>query len=116
MKIKLDENLPTGLAALFQDAGHDVHTVKSEQLEGKPDPIVVAATRAEHRVLITLDKGIANPTSPDIQGHAGIVLLRLKHPSASAIMALIQSHLNIFASAWREGTIIVLSPGSVRIR
>ena len=45
MNLKLDENLPLGLVADVQAAGHDVDTVQAEGLAGKDDPDVLAAAQ-----------------------------------------------------------------------
>jgi hypothetical protein len=37
MRIKLDENLPTGLVPLLAALGHDVHSVRDEALSGQAD-------------------------------------------------------------------------------
>lgn len=37
MKIKLDENLPTRLVDVLERRGHEVDTVATEGLTGKPD-------------------------------------------------------------------------------
>lgn len=37
MNIKLDENLPFGLALLLKDLAHDVHTLHDEGLVGHSD-------------------------------------------------------------------------------
>ena len=56
MRIKLDENLHTGVAAVFTASGHDVDTVADEALLGADDASVsVAATWAE-RLIATLDR------------------------------------------------------------
>lgn len=47
MRVKLDENLPLRLAAVLRDLGHDVHTVKEENLTGSSDDHVWAATQGE---------------------------------------------------------------------
>jgi predicted nuclease of predicted toxin-antitoxin system len=60
VKFKIDENLPVGLVADLHLAGHDADTVLDEKLAGATDLIVVAAALREGRILLTLDKGIAN--------------------------------------------------------
>ena len=40
MKIKLDENLPDRLVAVLTGLGHNVDTVRTEQLIGRADPDV----------------------------------------------------------------------------
>ena len=37
MRVKLDENIPVRLAGELSTLGHDVDTVASEGLKGKPD-------------------------------------------------------------------------------
>jgi predicted nuclease of predicted toxin-antitoxin system len=55
MKIKLDENLPLGLAIVLKNLGHDVHTTAEEGLMGKPDAEIWLVTQREERFLITQD-------------------------------------------------------------
>jgi predicted nuclease of predicted toxin-antitoxin system len=49
MKLKLDENLPTEVAELLIDHGHDVHTIPGEALIGHEDAVVfeVACARTD---------------------------------------------------------------------
>ena len=62
MKFKIDENLPGDLAEDLRQSGHDAATVHDEGLVGVGDQKLVAVAREELRVLLTLDKGIANIT------------------------------------------------------
>jgi len=55
MKVKLDENIPVRLAGDLAILGHDVDTVASEGLKGKPDGAVWSAARRDERFLITQD-------------------------------------------------------------
>ena len=76
MRIKLDENLHTGVAAVFTASGHDVDTVADEALLGADDASVsVAATRAE-RLIVTLDRGFDDIRSHPPGTHAGVRVLR----------------------------------------
>ncbi|HEX5256704.1 MAG TPA: DUF5615 family PIN-like protein [Mycobacterium sp.] len=59
MKVKLDENVTQEAVAVLVDAGHDVHTVRSEQLVGASDAAVWDACVREQRMLITFDLGFA---------------------------------------------------------
>ena len=70
MKFKLDENLPAELVADLHDLGHDADTVVNENLCGESDPAVLEAARAAGRVLLTLDKGIANLQRYSVSKHA----------------------------------------------
>jgi hypothetical protein len=56
MNIKLDENLPLQIAVLLRDLGHDVHTLREEQLfmeesAGEWTGCFVVATERKVRVL-----------------------------------------------------------------
>jgi len=55
VKIKLDENLPDRLVAVLTGLGHNVDTVRTEQLTGRADPDVWSAAQAAQRFLITQD-------------------------------------------------------------
>jgi predicted nuclease of predicted toxin-antitoxin system len=59
-RFKLDENLPRDVEALFGYAGLDAKTVLGERLGGRPDPKVFDASKAEDRILVTLDLDFAD--------------------------------------------------------
>ncbi|HZV87134.1 MAG TPA: DUF5615 family PIN-like protein [Candidatus Binatus sp.] len=81
MKIKLDENLPSGLAVSLGKLGHDVHTANEEGLTGHSDRELWEATQKEARFLITqdLDFGDLRRFAPG--SHHGILMVRLRSPS-----------------------------------
>ena len=47
MKIKLDENLPVGLASMLNSLSHDVQTVREEGLMGRADLEIWEAAQKE---------------------------------------------------------------------
>jgi predicted nuclease of predicted toxin-antitoxin system len=55
MKIKLDENLPFGLAQILAHHGHDVHNIFEEGLTGQTDGLIWNAAQNESRFLISQD-------------------------------------------------------------
>jgi predicted nuclease of predicted toxin-antitoxin system len=63
VKIKLDENLPDRLVAVLTGLGHNVDTVRTEQLTGRADPDVWSAAQAAQRFLISLDVPWARRTT-----------------------------------------------------
>ncbi len=81
MKLKLDENLPSGLTNLLGRLGHDADTVHEENLTGHSDREVWEAAQKESRFLITQDLDFSDLRrfSPGL--HHGILLLRLHSPS-----------------------------------
>ena len=66
MKFKVDENLPAEIRDDLRDMGHDAHLVSDEGLTGAPDEVLLEHVRREKRILLTLDKGIA-----DVRSFAG---------------------------------------------
>lgn len=77
MQVKLDENLGALAVRLLDDAGHDVATVRSQQLSGAPDGRIYDVCLAEHRLLVTLDLDFANPFRFDPAPTAGIAVIRV---------------------------------------
>lgn len=86
MRFKLDENLPVELAPELRAMGHDTDTVADEGLCGEVDPVVVEAAAHADRILLTLDKGIA-----DARGHrnAGVVLFRPDSAGRRAVLSFV---------------------------
>ena len=80
MKIKLDENLPLGLAGALKNLGHNIHTTAEEGLAGKPDGDVWAAAQREGRFLITQDLDFSDLRRFAPGSHHGILLVRLHSP------------------------------------
>ena len=77
MLFKLDENLGNRGLKRLRDAGHDVMTVREQQLCGQPDSRVIDVCDMEKRCLITLDTDFADTLTYPPEKHAGIVLIRL---------------------------------------
>jgi predicted nuclease of predicted toxin-antitoxin system len=81
MRIKLDENLPVGLARRLKDLGHDVQTVHDGQLVGREDGDIWKAAPRESRLLLTEDLDFADLRRFVPGSHFGILLIRLRSPS-----------------------------------
>jgi len=82
VKIKLDENVHGDVAAALGARGHDVTTARQQGLGGRPDSEVAAAVRSEGRCLVTFDLDFADPRVFPPENLAGLVVLRLRHPTA----------------------------------
>ncbi len=59
MRYKLDENLGTRIQDLLCAQGHDVQTVRSEELQGCTDARLYEVCGEEQRCLVTLDLDFA---------------------------------------------------------
>ena len=116
MKFKIDENLPVELATDLQLAGHDADTVLDEHLAGATDPVVVAAAQQEGRIVLTLDKGIANLTHHPMHTHAGVVLFRPGESGRLAVMNFIRSRLAELLSMELANRVTVVSERRIRVR
>ena len=77
MKIKLDENLPDRLVAVLAGLGHDVDTVRAEELIGRADSEVWNAAQAAQRFLVTQDLDFSDMRRYTAGTHAGLLLVRL---------------------------------------
>lgn len=116
MKFKLDENLPVSAASVLAAAGHDVDTVPGEQLVGRPDQDVVAASAAAGRVLVSLDVGLGDIRAYPPGSHAGIVILRLSEQSAATVVKAIGDLASLPNPESLAGAVAVLQRGLLRIR
>lgn len=99
MKFKLDENLPTELVTDLYELGHDADTVMDEKLCGASDPAVLQAAKAAGRVLLTLDKGIADVRRYPIDEYVGVVLFRPDTLGRRAVLEFIRERLQK-SSSW----------------
>jgi hypothetical protein len=109
MKVKLDEHIPVRLAGELTTLGHDVDTVASEGLQGRPDSDVWSAAKRDDRFLITQDLDFSDVR----QFKPGV---RLREPGANALVSRIravaqQEGLDSFARCF-----VVLSDRKLRIR
>lgn len=76
--VKLDENVPDGVAALLRVAGHDVALARDQQLAGANDERLLAVASSEGRTLVTLDRDFTNILRHPPATTAGIVVIRLQ--------------------------------------
>ena len=78
MKIKLDENLGSlRVVTWLRMAGHDVVTVKEQDLTSTADPQLIEICRAEGRCLVTCDRGFGNRARFNPADYPGIVIVRI---------------------------------------
>ena len=115
MRLKLDENLGPDIARLFRSAGHDVHTVPEEGLNGAADSKIAAAAIAEGRILMTLDLDFANPLRLPPQGTPGVVVLRPSQPLMELIFQVASEVLPFLEKESPEGKIWIVEVGRIRI-
>ncbi len=116
MRFKLDENFGVRTQRLFQEAGHEVQTVREEGLQGASDNALYEACRSKNRCLVSLDVDFADVFRFPPGATAGIVVLR---PGRNASLALLESLVRQALGAIDRmqvgGQLWVVETGRIRI-
>ena len=116
MNIKLDENMPERLVSVLSDFGHDVDTVRGEQMAGRDDTDVWGAAQSDARFLITQDLDFSDLRRYTPGTHAGLLLVRLPRPGRGALFERVSM---LFATEpvveWR-GCLVVATDRKVRVK
>jgi predicted nuclease of predicted toxin-antitoxin system len=116
VKFKIDENLPSELAAALRDLGHEAHTVFDENLAGAEDTVVIAVASAEERILLTLDKGIANVRQYPAGQHSGVVLFRPVRSGRHSVLAFVRERLPDLLQLDLTRRLTIVGPTRIRVR
>ena len=116
MKFKLDENLPTELAFDLRMLGHDAETVLDEGLRGVADATLVRVAAAEARILLTLDKGIANLLQYPSHEQGGVVLFRRDSSGRRAVLEFMRTSLPRLLEMELQKKVTVAGPSRLRSR
>lgn len=115
MRIKLDENLPSGLVIPLRRLSHDVHTVNQEGLTGHSDPELWAATQRESRFLITQDLDFADLRGFAPGSHCGILLLRLYSSARKDLIARVEEIFQTEDVSDWAGCFVVATERKIRL-
>jgi len=116
VKIKLDENLPDRLVAVLTRLGHNVDTVRTEQLTGRADPDVWSAAQAAQRFLITQDLDFSDVRRYTPGTHAGLLLVRLTRPGRNALFERVSTVFQTEKIEDWTGCLVVATEQKIRIR
>ncbi len=116
MRFKVDENLPQELISDLAEAGHDAETVVQEGMAGVGDCDLLEATRHEERILLTLDKGIANVRIFPPTAFPGIVLFRPNSMGRGEVIQFVRRHLHEVLQLELNGRLVVVTAGGIRFR
>lgn len=114
MRIKLDENMPMRLKQALLAHGHNTDTVLDENLTGQEDEKVWHTAQTEDRFLITQDLDFSDMRKFMPGAHGGILLVRLREPSAQALLdkvCAVAGELN----SWK-GCFVVLTEHKLRVK
>jgi predicted nuclease of predicted toxin-antitoxin system len=108
--------LPFDAADLLRGLGHDVETVVSEGLAGRPDVDVIAAASAESRFLMNLDRGMGDIRAYPPGTHPGIAVFRLSDQSPDRAVIAIKSFAENQALDDLSGCLVIVREHLVRVR
>lgn len=115
-RIKVDEDLPFQVAALLQEAGHQVETITGQGMGGAKDAVLWEAVQAEGRFLVTADKGFADIRAHPPGTHGGLLLLRPDDDGITPLLDLMRRVLRSGELDRLRGTVTVATPRRIRIR
>jgi predicted nuclease of predicted toxin-antitoxin system len=116
VKFKLDENLPAELCVELQAAGHQADSVHDEGLTDAADPAILERVKVEGRVLLTMDKGIADVRAYPPASYQGIVLFRPAQTGRAAVLTFVRRHLSSLLQMDLAGHLFVVTDRSIRRR
>jgi len=116
VRIKLDENLPAGLAPLLAALGHEVDTVPAEGIGGEDDDVVWRAAQADGRFLATQDPDFSDARKYAPSTHHGLLLVRLPQPGRIALQDRVTSLFRTEAVHTWSGCMVTATPTKVRVR
>ena len=113
MRFLVDNNLSPVLAEILRAAGHDVSHVREVGLQAAADQVVLAAAKAEQRVVISADTDFGTLLSRSGAKLPSVLLIRrLVGHRAATILANVPA----VADDLEAGAIVVLTDEWVRIR
>ncbi|MEX2287808.1 MAG: DUF5615 family PIN-like protein [Planctomycetaceae bacterium] len=116
MRFKLDENLPIEVASLLQQHGHDVTTVREQQLGGKSDEIIADVCHVEDRALVTLDLDFADIRQYPPATSKGVIVLRPALQHVASLVRTMDRVVELLPQEPLEGSLWVVDDHQVRIR
>lgn len=116
MKFKLDENFGTRTQQLFQAAGHEVQTVRSQGLGGCSDQHLYEVCCSERRCLVTLDLDFADVTRFPPAEANGIIVIRVpRNPSLALLEQLARQFLRALTQMPVERKLWIVEIGRIRV-
>lgn len=116
MKLKIDENLPVEVVTVLSNHGHDAISVVDQNLAGAIDGIVAEVCKSEQRILLTLDLDFADIRTYPPEEYSGIIILRPKVQTISAIVSLTDQVNRLLEESSVVGHLWILDEFHVRIR
>jgi predicted nuclease of predicted toxin-antitoxin system len=116
VKFKLDENIGRRGLDLIRASGHDVMTVRDQDLQGVADEKLFEVCSAEGRALITLDRDFGQVLRFPPERSAGIIVLEIgPRATLQSILDRLRDLLEVVKTRAVAGALWIVEPGRVRI-
>jgi predicted nuclease of predicted toxin-antitoxin system len=103
------------LLSILAKMGHDADSVPNEGLRGLDDAAIWRAAQSARRFLITQDLHFSDARIYAPGTHHGILILRLRNPSAAALLNRVVSLFQTEDAPNWSGCFVVASERKVRI-
>ena len=85
-------------------------------MAGVTNSDLLEAARQEGRILLTLDKGIANVRVFPPTAFPGIVLFRPNSMGGGEVLRFVRRHLHGVLQLELKGRLVLVAPGGIRFR
>lgn len=108
--------MPLDAAGLLAQAGHECHTVYTENLVGARDDRVIAVCRIERRILLTLDLDFGDIRVYPPSESPGVIVFRPNEPNSEQVLRLLARTLVVLATEPIERRLWIVEEGRIRIR
>ena len=116
MKFKLDENFGNRTIQIFHSFGHEVHTVRSQGLQGSSDQKLFEICSSENLCLVTLDLDFSDVLRFEPQKSGGIVVIRVpRNPSLEVLVMLIKQFLEYLKENTLQNNLWIIEMGRIRM-
>jgi len=116
MKLLLDQGLPRSAAGILRDAGLDaVHTGECG-LSTALDAKVLAAGRAQGRVIVTLDADFHATLALSGDTGPSIIRVRIEGLSARQLADLLRKVVRRCRADLAKGALVSVTPDQIRVR
>jgi predicted nuclease of predicted toxin-antitoxin system len=96
--------------------GHEAHTVDEQGMAGTADIGLMAHVQTEGRVILTMDKSVADLRAYPPDKYAGIVLFRPRSSGRRTVLEFVRQHLPTVLQYDLNGHLVVVSETGIRMR
>ncbi len=108
MNFFLDENFPKSAHEYLIGLGHRTFDIRGTEAEGADDTHILARSLQENAIVLTTDRDFFHTLPETVGDHLGIIVIALRQPNRTRIMARLEWALNTFSEASLRGRVFQL--------